>query len=604
MRDHRERDSWLIDLGWVAGMTALAFVLRVIYGSKHILIYNDSAGYILRAMDIFSGGSLFDPFKGPGYPLMIGFWAKVLGGDYILGAKVASMVSGSLLVLVAYLLGKKLYGRSVAITASLLIAINTALIEVATRELTEATYTIALFSAVAVTVWAARRKNLVLWALAGFLFGFSYWVRPEGFFYLGLIPIFAFIKHWVQTRKPFSRNFALRMSVFLLAGFLMAIPYILHIHRETGSWTINGRTVWAALVFSKHLDRASLEGQLAYEKDLFQLTPDKQSTMLEGGFKRISVFSNYMKNVVLKTRDMIKNWIKTYELLPSVFTLILVLFMGIGLSQLKWTFQDRLAEFYLVGALLPWVFVYPLYEIDFENLTPIVPILTLWASLGIVSTAARVSPEPGTSRSFVFPKPAVVIVGILLLVAFFESPPYIRLVSHPGFVIRKDEDDLANLKVAEWIRESLPEDTTIMVRKLFIGAYANRKTVVLPFADYKDVISYARLKGVDVIVMDEKFKQLRPQLAFLFDEHPGYLEDLIPIFTTENDKGQKIILYKVLPEKHEQTLYIKDNSLFQWAINRLPDLPKGSCLLNRISTRSNSHSFFYQDAERNQKEGC
>lgn len=554
MMGAQERHSWLIDMGWIACLTSLAFILRVIYGSKHILIYNDSAGYILRAMDIFSGGSFFDSFKGPGYPLMIGFWGNVLGDDYILGAKVASMFSGSLLVLVSYLLGKKLYGRSVAITASLLIAINTALIEVATRELTEATYTISIFSALAVTVWAVRRNHLLLWTLAGVMFGFSYWVRPEGFFYLGLIPLIAFIVHLFQTRKPFSRDFALRMGLFLLAGFLMSIPYILHIHRETGAWTINGRTIWAALVFSKELDRASLEGKVAYEKDLFSLTPDKQSTMLEGGFKKVSVFSNYTKNFIFKTRDMFKNWIKTYELLPSVFTLILVLFMGIGLFELKWTSQDSVSEFYLLGALLPWVFVYPLYEIDFENLTPVVPILTLWASLGIVSTAKRIRTEGKSSGSFIFLKPTVIIAGILLLVAFFEAPPYIRLVSNHGYVIRKDEDDLANLRVAKWIRENLPEDTAIMVRKLFIGAYANRKTVVLPFADYKDVVAYARLKGVDIIVMDEKFKSLRPQLAFLFDQ-PGRLEDLTPIFITQNDKGQKIILYKVLPEKQKQAHY-------------------------------------------------
>ena len=548
MRESQCRYTWLIDLGWVVSLTLFAFILRAAYGSKHILIYNDSASYILDAMRISSGGSLFDPFRGPGYPLMIGLWSNILRGDYVLGAKVASMFSGSLLVAVAYLLGKKVYGQTVGITAGLLLAINTALIEVATRELTEATYTLVIFSAVAVTVWAARRQHLLLWALSGFLFGYSYWVRPEGFFYLGLIPIFAFIGHWVKMRKPFSREFVLGIGVFLLAGFLMAIPYILHIHRETGAWTINGRTVWAALVFSKELDRASPEGKLAYERDLFSLTPDKQFTMLEGGFKKVSVLSNYSKNIMFKVKDMIKNWIKTYNLLPSVFTLILVLFTGIGLSQLRWTFSGRLAEFYLLGVLLPWVFVYPLYEIDFENLTPVVPILTLWASLGIVSTARGFRADERLSKFLFFQKPAVIITCILLVVAFFESPPYIRLLSQDGYVIRKEEDDLANLKVAEWIRENLPEDTTLMARKKFLGAYAHRNIVVLPFADYEDVVAYARLKGVNVLVMDEKFKDLRPQLAFLFDR-PGTLEDLIPIFTTLNSKGQKIILYKVLPEK-------------------------------------------------------
>jgi len=62
------------------------------------------------------------------------------------------------------------------------------------------------------------------------------------------------------------------------------------------------------------------------------------------------------------------------------------------------------------------------------------------------------------------------------------------------------------------------------------------------------VIGYGRKKGVDVIIMDEKFKALRPQLVSLFEQAANF-EDLIPIFTTEREKKNKIILYKLLPEK-------------------------------------------------------
>jgi 4-amino-4-deoxy-L-arabinose transferase-like glycosyltransferase len=487
----------------------------------------------------------------PGYPLLIGFWSTVLGGDYILGAKVASIFSGSLLIVVAYLLGKSLYGRSVAITASLLIAINTALITVSTWELPEATYSLAIFSAIAVTIWTVRRQRLAIWVLAGLLYGFSYWVRPEGFFYLGLVPILVFIEHWFQTRKPFSRELVLRIGVFLIAGLLFVIPNILHTHRETGAWTINGRTVWAALIYSKELDRNSLEGSLDYEKSLFKLTPDKQSTMLEGGFKRTSVLASYSKNLGFKIRAMIKNWWRTCKLLPSVFNRILILFTLVGLFHLKWTFQDRRAEFYLLGALLPWVIIYPLYEIQFEKLTPVVPILTLWASLGVVSVAKRISFLGELSKPLIIQKPAVIIAAILLLVAFVEFPTFIRPIRDRGFY-QNMEDDVVNRKVAEWIKKNLPEDTILMSRKAFIPVYANRKFVMLPFADYKDLIAYSRLKGVNVIIMDEKYKQVRPQLAFLLGQ-PDQLKDLVPIYATQNEKGQKIILYKLLPENQVQT---------------------------------------------------
>jgi hypothetical protein len=50
---------------------------------------------------------------------------------------------------------------------------------------------------------------------------------------------------------------------------------------------------------------------------------------------------------------------------------------------------------------------------------------------------------------------------------------------------------------------------------------------------------------VDVIIMDERFKSFSPQLAFLFEQPT--LKDLIPIFTIQNERGSKIILYQLKP---------------------------------------------------------
>jgi len=140
-------------------------------------------------------------------------------------------------------------------------------------------------------------------------------------------------------------------------------------------------------------------------------------------------------------------------------------------------------------------------------------------------------------------RPAVAGAAIILLVAVIEFPDYIRPLRDDSYYMNK-EDNPVNRKVGEWIKQNLPENTVLMARKLYVGAYSGRKTVFLPFADYPDVIAYARHKGVDVIVMDEKFKALRPSLEFLFEEWGGH-EELVPIVTAFNDKGQKTILYKV-----------------------------------------------------------
>jgi len=518
----------------------LALILRAIYGgAREVLIDHDSAGYILRASEIVAGGPVFDTMHMPGYPLLIALWSMVIGDD-IIAARAASIVSGSLVTVVAYFFGKRLYGRSVGITAGLLIAINVALITVSSWEVTEATYSLALFSAVGITVWAVERQDLWIWALAGFLYGICYLVRPEGFFYLGIIPFLSFVDQWFQRGKAFSKSLVLRMAVFLVAGSLLVIPNVIHIYHETGTWTISGKTVFAALYHSEEL-----EG-LAAEKAIYGLTPDKQSTMREA-FGRVSMFANFSKNLGFKARTMIKNWWKTYTLFPSVFPTVLILFIGIGLFNLKWTFRDRWAELYLLGGLVPWVTIYPLYDIHFEKLTPVVPILMLWASLGIVEVAKRIVSAGKSYWPYILQKPAVIIASTIMLVAALEFPSYARPLREADYY-KGLEDDVVNRKVAEWVKGNLPDDVKIMARKAFIAAYANRKWIRLPYADYQDVIDYARLKGVHVVIMDEKFKAVRPQLAFLFEQR-GPLEELSPIFATQNERGQKIILYKVLPGK-------------------------------------------------------
>ncbi len=545
MKRDQGRNSWTIDLAWSGCLFAFAVALRVIYGwPREVLADHDSAGFILRAREILNGGSLFHTYHMPGYPLMVGVWSAV-AGDYIRGARMASVFSGSLLVVVVYFLGRKLYGRPVAIAAGLLVAINNALIDLAASELSEATYTLFIVAAVAVTVWAVKARRLVIWALAGLLFGFSYWVRPEGCIYLGLIPFLAWAEHWFETGKPLSRDLMFRLGVFLFAGALFVIPNVLFIHHKTGAWTVNGRTVWAALVKS-----AKVDGELEFEKSIYGLTPDKQAIMLEGGLGKVSMLDSYSENIGFKLRDIVKNWWKTYELLPSVFPVVLVLFLGIGFFRLSWTWQERRSEIYLLGALLPWVMVYPLYEIGYEKLTPAVPFLTLWAGLGVVAVAERIRPAGGTSTATLLHKarnPAIAVAAIVLLVAALELPAYTRPLREADYYQRL-EDNVVNRKVGEWIKQNLPKDVTLMARKLYVGAYSGRKTVFLPYADYPNVIAYARQKGVDVIVMDEKFKALRPQLGFLFEDSIS-LPDLVPIFTTKNEKGQKIILYKIVPAK-------------------------------------------------------
>ncbi|HET6464430.1 MAG TPA: glycosyltransferase family 39 protein [Nitrospiria bacterium] len=534
-------DRW-IDLGWMVFLVALAFALRAIYGSaRTILADHDSAGYIMGARGIFRGEVFFSMFKPPGYPILVGLWSMVVGDD-VVGARIASIVCGSLLCAVAYLLGKHLYGRPTGIAAGLLTAVSLIWIQKSSDEIDVSTYVLVILASTALIIIRLGQDRPGIWAAAGLLFGLSYWVRQEGVFYLAFIPAAAFVDHWVQTGKVFTRTYLIKMAAFIFAGLIPVLPYVWHIHQEKGIWTISPKTVWAALVYSTEIQ----ENQLATEQAVYGLTPDKKNIRLRGSVQSVSMISNFAGNLAFKVKETVKNWYKTYDLLLLVYPLILWPFVGIGLYQLKWSLTDRRPEIYLLAFLVPWICIYPLYEVASEKLAQVVPVLNMWAGLGIVSVATRIGRQ-GADRPFAFfRKPAMVTGGIVLLVTLLQMPGFLEPLRDPGYFDRY-EDDPVNKVVADWIRKNLPADTVLMERKTFIGMYADRKQVELPFADYADMITYARYQGVNVIVMDEKFKAIRPQLAFLFDAAKPP-DDLVPIYETQNKSGKKIILYKLLPK--------------------------------------------------------
>jgi hypothetical protein len=480
-------------------------------------------------------------FKPPGYPILVGLWSMVVGND-ILGARIASIVSGSLICPVVYKLGKHLYGRPTGIVAGLLTAVNLIWIQKSSDEIDISTYALVIFAAAALIIFRLGQERLGTWASAGLLFGLSYWVRQEGVFYLAFIPAAAFLDHWVQTGKVLTRTYLIKMAAFIFAGLIPVVPFVISLHTQTGVWTISGKTVWAALVYSTEIQ----EDQLETERAIYGLTPDKKNIRILGAVKTASMVSNFSSNVRFKVKETVKNWYKIYDLLLLVFPLILWPFLGIGLFQLKWSFTERRAEIYLLALLAPWVCIYPLYEVKPEKLATMVPLLNLWAGLGIVTVAARIGRHGVEAPFAILRKPAVAMGGIVLLVTLLQMPGFLEPLRDPGYYDHY-EDDPVNRTVADWIRRNLPEDSVLMERKTFIGMYADRKQVSLPFADYADMITYGRYHGVNVIIMDEKFKAIRPQLAFLFDEAKPP-EDLVPIYEIQNKFGKKIILFKLLPK--------------------------------------------------------
>lgn len=523
-----------------AALFLFAFALRVGYSlNRSGVSDHDSASYVLRARDILAGGGVFDDFHVPVYPLLIVLWSFIVGDD-ISAARVAAQVSGALVAVVVFLIGRHLYGWTVGIVAGLLVALNASLIQVSSWELSESTYTLVLVLLLYRTLLAMKKGGAWRWAVVGGLVGTAYLTRPEGIVYLGLIPLAVWADHLIRTRRHFSPTLPRYGASFLLAGMVLCGMNVLQIHRELGVWTINGRTNWAAL--TQGVDQADTQ---AWEHALRSLTPDRQYVLYQAPADGSMMLTSYRADLSTTARDFAGQLAETYSLMPVIFPWVLMLFVGIGLMQLRFRREEGVPEIFLLAGLLPWAFVYPLYEIDFENLTPVVPVLCLWAGLGITAVVGRVAEAVEDGISFA---PRRILVPVLLLgVVGFASAPealkYLRVLiadQHPD----EAAADPPLREFGAWMDENLPAGSVVMARQSFIAMYAGRRYAELPYAPYVDVLEYARLNGVDLLFLDERLRELRPELTFLFDTDavPAELE---LVGSSVTDAGERLLLFQI-----------------------------------------------------------
>jgi hypothetical protein len=101
----------------------------------------------------------------------------------------------------------------------------------------------------------------------------------------------------------------------------------------------------------------------------------------------------------------------------------------------------------------------------------------------------------------------------------------------------------------EWLRHQDPSHPLVMNRKSYVGFYADGDTVITPYADYKDLLVYARAKHVEYLVVDDRYTlPVRPGLRFLLDGAgtPGELER---IYETKEPAGARIAIFRLLPSE-------------------------------------------------------
>lgn len=469
-------------------------------------IANDSTAYGFMARD-FLKGNFTKGLSIPGhplYPLLISLFSMDTAHVEIIG-RCLSLSFGVFTIIPLFYLVKKTMGQKEAIFSALSYTFHPYLVTYSGMMLTEATYWGLLFLSV-YFFWTGLH-NGTLWkmVLSGFFLGLAYLTRPEG---IGYITIYLF---WIIVdgilKRSWPKKFIL-MGILILSTLFFVIPYVLYIHQETGQWLISKKAVDTQSYFIKKNVEEVKSGR-----------DSKQNKTIKGDSRIIWCAITLVHQFP---------WVLYHYLRAYHFSLWLFLFFGL----IRVRHKGIIDEWFLASLVLFHLFslsIIPHSSIRFS--VPVIPLSLFWAGAGILEMKRYV-------EKIKISHPEKIVFFILLVVILIQLPQSLK----PERGHRAEQK-----KVGLWLKQNSLLDDLIMSHRPQEVFYAEREWVMFPEGisetlnsgqSYREIIDYAKAKGVRYILVDEHTPKMNP--GFIESIQPT---DLKPIIQR---KGQISIVFEVI----------------------------------------------------------
>ncbi len=367
---------------WLAPAVVFALLVAVQWRGQSYFPGTDAIAYIVGGINLVATGSFTNAAGRPElwfpplYPLLIG--AVSLGGrlDPTAAAhaiSVAFAIAG--LFLTGYL-ARLAGGRGYEpVLAMALLALNPIHQGAALFALSESTATFLALCAFA--IWLRLRDESSFWPYAaiGLIVGLSYLTRPEGVL---LLPFWAAIDLLrAKARKPIL----LRYAAAGLVMALVALPYVVYLHRHIGQVTLTGKTA-----INLTSGRATYFGQPTEYID---------SDTLEVGLWK------YDLTVMDEAGRFAWNAARIVASYARHLMLILAVPILVGFLSFA---GDRRLRFLLGGAIfIAYLIVLVVFQVKDRFLHLSLPFLSILAARGLTQllgpSAASLDPRPPRSRA-------------------------------------------------------------------------------------------------------------------------------------------------------------------------------------------------------------
>lgn len=483
----------------------LIFANEIIPGSDQM--QEIALGGRLASGDLYG---VLDTYWAPLYPILIGI-ASLFTDSIIIPAALVSIVAGSLVVALTYVLVRQSYGQREALIAAPISIFFPHLINAVVALGSENVF-VALLLGVLILTWRVLLSgSTALCLIVGALLGLAYLSRPEAIGF-SLYVVLTIIAVNYRRKRRFVPQTLRQIAALLLGLFLFATPYLLYLRAETGSWTISGKAKINTIVGGFDADQSSLE--------------------------------DYSRNGPVKEfgRYFLANLVEVQKVLPVLLPLFLWVFIGLGLFADPWETERSEREVFLLLFCLVTIAGYAAAVVQLRYFYVLLPVLIGWVARGIVRFAnwwEETVPGQG-SRAPAFLGSGAVTVAILCAIFLYVLPLNFytqgsdRLWATSGY-----EERDAGL----WLRKNSAAEPYVFSASRRPVFFARARQLPPKTENPDEILAEIKRENVDYVVTSERSLKRNPYLTG-FDRTLRNDPDFEVVYDQTPRKGYGIVIFK------------------------------------------------------------
>ncbi|NIR51214.1 hypothetical protein GWO43_21625 [candidate division KSB1 bacterium] len=535
---------------------AVGLGLRLFFMKYRFAVAFDEVNYLKLGVSGYLNGlsDVLHTYWSPLLPTVISIVCAFFS-DYELAGRMVSILSGTLLIVPVYFLGKHIYDKHVGILAAGFVALFPPLAFQSTQALTEPLYMLLATFAVLFGMFMLKIYSTGFAFLAGIASGLVYLAHPQG---IGFLIVVAFWIVFGAVSKLFLIK-SLRipwLAALLVLGFLIvSLPYLIYLKNVTGKWTLSAKAAanWQMEAPKQEKGRDAFRSldptnrhvpidRIFHQGDFLQPTNGVSKPVREVRLKPF--LFKYVKNVT----NMLSSAI------PELLTTVPFLLLGVGLLGGPWKpLQGRMILYLLSFIAFFWFVVIPAFHLNQRYLTPLWPVCAIWVAKGALHIKDWLSLNmPVIKRSKQFKMAPGTLASVFIFAIFFIAsflPEFGRVVARQPDNKAYWADPVEQKRAGLWLKEHATAQKIIMSRNhavdFYAGNYDIKQSVTIPKSSFERVLEYAKHRGVNYLVLNERYKESYADLRFLLEtdnEVPG----LKLVYEDKDINGLVTKIYRVL----------------------------------------------------------